>query len=66
MNKLKPCQKCGDAWIYSSIGDWGSGYEHYGYRVNCKCGCAWKTLDEWLPSKERAIKEWNGRASDDL
>lgn len=61
MDKLKPCPKCGDAWLYVSVGDWASGYECYGFRVNCKCGYAWKTLDAWFPNKEQAIKEWNRR-----
>ena len=34
---LKPCPSCGDAWVYASTGDYGSGYKHYGYRVNCRC-----------------------------
>ena len=61
MSDLKPCPKCGDAWIYALFGDWTSGYELYGYRVNCKCGYAWKTLDEWFPSKEQATEAWNRR-----
>lgn len=64
MDELKPCPKCGDAWIYVSVGDCASGYEYYGYRVNCKCGCAWKTLDAWFPNEEQTIKEWNRRISD--
>lgn len=62
MGKLKPCPKCGDAWIYAVVGDWPSGYELHGYRVNCKCGYAWQTLVEWFPSKKQAKEEWNRRA----
>ncbi|MBQ9416760.1 MAG: hypothetical protein IJU20_07990 [Clostridia bacterium] len=62
MDKLKPCPKCGDAWIYAVVGDWPSGYELHGYRLNCKCGWAWQTLVEWFPSKEQAKEAWNRRA----
>ena len=60
--KLKPCPKCGGAWIYALIEDCTSGYELYGYRVNCKCGWAWTTLPKWFTSEEQAIEEWNERA----
>lgn len=62
MSELKPCPKCGGAWIYALIEDCTSGYELYGYRVNCKCGWAWTTLPKWFTSEEQAIEEWNRRA----
>lgn len=58
--KLKPCPFCGNAWIYASVGDYGSGYEANGYRINCKCGHAWKTTS-WRDTKEESIEEWNRR-----
>ena len=61
---IKPCPFCGTAWIYASIGDYGSGYEYNGYRIECKCGFAWKTI-KWCNSKDEAIKEWNAEVSND-
>ena len=59
--KLKPCPFCGDAWIYASVGDYGSGYESFGYRVECVCGYAWKAIG-WHKTKQEAIDAWNRRA----
>lgn len=56
--KLKPCPFCGNAWVYASIGDYGSGYEDNGYRINCKCGYAWKTV-KWHNTINEAIEVWN-------
>ena len=60
--KMKPCPRCGTAWLYVSIGDFGSGYEGNGYRVNCSCGFAWKTI-KWRDSEDEAIKEWNAEVN---
>lgn len=60
METLKPCPRCHDAWIYASVGDYGSGYENHGYRVNCRCGYAWALVD-WSKTKETAVQEWNRR-----
>ena len=57
--RLLPCQHCGDAWIYASTGDYGSGYEAHGYRVECVCGHAWKALNNWYNTKAEATREWN-------
>ena len=54
---MKTCPFCGDAWVYASVGDYGSGYESKGYRINCKCGYAWH-LVKWHKTKENAIKKW--------
>lgn len=58
MSELKPCPKCGDAWLYASEGDYGSGYESFGYRVGCMCGYAWRKI-VWQKTKEQAINAWN-------
>ena len=62
--KIKPCPICGTAWVYASVGDYGSGYEYKGYRIECKCGFAWKTIN-WHDNKDEAIKEWNAEVSND-
>ena len=56
--KLKPCPYCGDIWLYVSDGDYYSGYEAYGYRVECQCGFAWNAIS-WCNTREQAINEWN-------
>lgn len=43
--KQKNCPFCDDIWIYVSDGDYYSGYEAFGYRVGCRCGFAWKTIE---------------------
>lgn len=58
MIKLKPCPVCGDAWIYVSKNDYCSGYEAYGYSVNCKCGFNPKRYG-WHNTKGMAIVAWN-------
>lgn len=58
--KVIPCPICKDAWVYASTGDYGSGYENYGYRIECKCGLAWELVD-WKETKEEAILEWNNK-----
>lgn len=63
MPKLKKCPLCKDTWIYSSVGDYGSGYENKGFRVECRCGYAWQAID-WCESKKEAIDAWNRRVSD--
>ena len=62
--EIKPCPYCGDAWVYASVGDYGSGYEYDGYRMQCRCGFAWKTIN-WHDNKDEAIKEWNAEVSND-
>ena len=62
-SRLKPCPYCKDSWLYVSDGDYGSGYESKGYRVECQCGFAWKSMG-WKKNKEEAIKEWNGVKSE--
>ena len=61
MADLKPCPFCGDSWIYSSAGDYASGYELQGYRVNCHCGYAWEAIG-WQSTEDEAIAAWNTRA----
>lgn len=61
---LKPCPKCGDIWIFASVGDYGSGYESFGYRVECMCGYAWKKIG-WQKTKEEAVKAWNEAPKED-
>ena len=56
--KLKPCNNCGLAWIYASMGDYFSEYENKGYKINCECGKAWSAID-WKKTKEEAVEEWN-------
>ena len=59
--RLKPCQHCGDAWVYESDNTYGSGYEYlnHRYRINCTCGHAWKALNNWYKTETEAIREWN-------
>lgn len=61
---VKPCPFCGDAWVYASTGDYGSGYEHYRYRVNCRCHYAWSVIG-WHERKADVISAWNRRAQND-
>lgn len=61
---IKPCPDCGQAWVYASVGDYGSGYEYDGYRMQCRCGYAWKTI-KWHDNRDEAIKEWNAEVSND-
>jgi len=56
--QLKPCPKCNTSWLYVSEGDYGSGYESKGYKVNCQCGNAWETTS-FVNSREKAITDWN-------
>lgn len=48
--EIKKCPFCGGAWLYVSDGDYYSDYESKGYRVNCKCGYAWKAIS-WEKNK---------------
>lgn len=57
-SRLKPCPYCKESWLYVSDGGYTSGYESKGFRVSCKCGFAWKSI-EWQKTKEEAIKKWN-------
>lgn len=57
---IEACPFCKDAWIYAENGDYGSGYENNGYRINCRCGYAWEKVD-WQKTKEEAVKAWNER-----
>lgn len=57
-NELKPCPFCGKSWSYASTGDYGSGYESKGYKIECSCGFAWR-FSEWKPTEKEAIAEWN-------
>lgn len=52
------CPHCNTAWLYASLGDYTSGYESYGYKINCTCGFAWKNT-QWKHTKDEAIKTWN-------
>lgn len=61
--RLKPCPHCHDAWMYVSNGDYYSGYESYGYRVECRCHWAWKQIG-WQKAKEEAIEKWNRKVSE--
>lgn len=56
--RTMPCPKCGDAWVFASVGDYGSAYENNGYRINCKCGYAWSKVD-WVRTKDEAVAHWN-------
>ena len=55
---IKACRYCGDAWLYASTGDYGSGYEAHGYKIECLCGYAWKHYS-WHTTAQEAICEWN-------
>lgn len=61
--KLKPCPCCKESWLYSSTGDYSSGYESLGYRVNCKCGYAWFNT-KFCKTKREAMESWNRRIKD--
>ena len=63
-NELKPCPFCHQSWLYASTGDYGSGYEAHGYRVECRCGFAWKAIT-WQKTKQEAIEEWNKVVNND-
>ena len=60
--QIKPCPHCQKSWMYVSDGDYYSDYESKGYRINCRCGYAWKTIS-WQPTREEAIDLWNRRAN---
>lgn len=62
-NQLKPCPHCKTSWLFVSDGDYYSGYESYGYRVNCQCGYAWEAI-QWKSTEDKAIEEWNRRVND--
>lgn len=55
---MKKCPICDTAWIYASVGDYGSGYDSKGYKINCRCGYAWKHTD-WKKTMEEVFKNWN-------
>ena len=61
--RLKPCPFCHDSWMYVSDGDYYSGYESYGYRVECRCRWAWKQIG-WQKTEEEAIEKWNRKVSE--
>ena len=58
MNELNKCPRCNDIWFYVSDGDYYSGYEAEGIRVQCKCGFAWKNSN-WEKTREIAQQKWN-------
>lgn len=64
IKRLKPCPFCGDIWLFVSDGDYYSGYESFGYRVNCQCGFAWKAIT-WQKTKKEAIEAWNRRTKNE-
>lgn len=55
---LKPCPTCGEAWFYVSDGDYYSGYESRGIKVQCNCEGSFFNID-WQPTRNKAAKEWN-------
>ncbi len=59
--ELKPCPKCNKSWIYVSDGDY---YSTKGYRINCSCGYAWKTIS-WQKTKQETIEVWNRRLNNE-
>lgn len=61
IEKLKPCPFCKEIWLFVSDGDYYSGYESFGYRLNCRCGFAWKAIT-WKNAEKEAIEAWNKRA----
>lgn len=63
-NELKPCPFCKQIWLYASENDCGSDYKALGYRVECRCGFAWKAIT-WHKTKQEAIEAWNRRANDE-
>lgn len=64
IERLKPCPFCKDIWLFVSDGDYYSGYEAFGYRVNCHCGFAWKAIT-WQKTKEEAVDTWNRRINEE-
>lgn len=58
MEKLKPCPRCGDAWLYERD-------DPKPYTINCKCGYAF-FVPEWSETKEEAINAWNRRVESDV
>lgn len=62
-SRIKPCPHCHDAWMYVSDGGYTSGYESYGYRIECRCGWAWKQIG-WRKTEEEAIEKWNRKVSE--
>lgn len=56
-NKIKPCPKCDDIWMFFSDGH-HSGYEALGFRVDCVCGFAWRSMT-FCSTREEAIIKWN-------
>ena len=64
IERLKPCPFCKDIWLFVSDGDYYSGYESFGYRVNCQCGFAWKAIT-WKKTKKEAIEAWNRRTNNE-
>ena len=57
---MQKCPKCNTIWFYFSNGDYSSGYERKGYKLNCHCGYAWGAVD-WKKSKEELINEWENQ-----
>ena len=49
--------------MYVSDGDYYSGYESYGYRVECRCRWAWKQIG-WQKTREEAVEKWNRKVSE--
>lgn len=57
---MKKCPKCNTLWFYFSDGDYSSGYEAKGFRLNCYCGYAWGAIG-WKNSKKDLIAEWENQ-----
>ena len=55
MTELKPCPVCGDAWIYVSDGSYTSGYESFGYKVECRCKGSFMAMS-WKPTNADRIR----------
>ena len=62
--ELKPCPYCKNSWLYASDGGYTSGYESKGYRVECLCGFAWKSIG-WQKTEKEAIEAWNRGFADE-
>lgn len=58
MVDLKPCPKCGDAWVYCNFED--SPYISHMFRIDCKCHYALYN-SVWCKNSRSAIKAWNTR-----
>ena len=58
MNRLLPCPKCNDSWLFASENDYGSDYENLGYHGTCKCRQFDRNVS-WNKTREQAIEEWN-------